>query len=166
MATPAAPAGPREQGEASLADGQGDAAGRVHVVFFSNISENTARFVGKLGFDSTRIPIRAADEMPEMSEPFVLIVPTYGGCLSVTGREGSHVPRQVKKFLAIEGNRALARGVVAGGNSNFGTSFGAAGEAIAAKLGVPYLYRFELMGTHEDVENVREGLEEFWQHQR
>lgn len=141
-------------------------ASAVRVVYFSNVSENTARFVRKLGVEATRIPIHGTEEMPTMSEPFVLVVPTYGGCLSVTGREGAHVPRQVKKFLAEPGNRELVRGVVAGGNSNFGTSFGAAGEAIAAKLRVPYLYRFELMGTHEDVVNVREGLEDLWQHLR
>lgn len=138
----------------------------VHVVFFSNVSGNTERFVSKLGYDSTRIPIYASDPMPEMSEPFVLITPTYGGCLSVTGKEGSHVPRQVKKFLANKTNRDLTRGVLAAGNSNFGASYGAAGKAVAAKLGVPYLYRFELMGTQEDVDNVRKGLDQFWQHQR
>ena len=33
---------------------------------------------------------------------------------------------------------------------------------IAAKCRVPYLYRFELMGTPEDVDRVREGLAQFW----
>lgn len=136
----------------------------VHVVYFSNVSENTRRFVDKLGFASTRIPIRANETMPEMSEPFVLIVPTYGGCLSVTGREGSHVPRQVKNFLHNPRNRELAVGVIAAGNSNFGATYGVAGDLLAAKLNIPYLYRFELMGTQEDVARVREGLEEFWQH--
>ena len=32
---------------------------------------------------------------------------------------------------------------------------------ISAKCQVPYLYRFELMGTEEDVHRVREGLAEF-----
>ncbi|MCX6499353.1 MAG: class Ib ribonucleoside-diphosphate reductase assembly flavoprotein NrdI, partial [Arthrobacter sp.] len=27
---------------------------------------------------------------------------------------------------------------------------------------VPHLYRFELMGTPEDVSRVQQGLEEFW----
>ena len=29
-------------------------------------------------------------------------------------------------------------------------------------IGVPVLYRFELMGTPEDVEKVSQGLEEIW----
>ena len=36
-------------------------------------------------------------------------------------------------------------------------------DIIAAKLGVPHMYKFELLGTPEDVSRVREGLEQFWQ---
>ncbi|HAW7740001.1 TPA: hypothetical protein JLK04_000050 [Escherichia coli] len=36
---------------------------------------------------------------------------------------------------------------------------------IAQKCGVPWLYRFELMGTQSDIENVRKGVTEFWQRQ-
>jgi protein involved in ribonucleotide reduction len=71
------------------------------------------------------------------------------------------VPKQVIRFLNDVRNRALIRGVIASGNLNFGRDFGRAGDVISAKCGVPYLYRFELMGTDEDVVWVREGLEEF-----
>jgi protein involved in ribonucleotide reduction len=40
-----------------------------------------------------------------------------------------------------------------------------AGDIIAAKCQVPYLYAFELMGTTEDVTRVREGWGRFWQRQ-
>lgn len=76
------------------------------------------------------------------------------------------MPRQVAKFLNDPHNRALLRGVVAAGNTNFGDTYCYAGEVISRKCGVPYLYRFELMGTAEDVERVREGLGLFWQQQR
>ncbi|MBV8398483.1 MAG: class Ib ribonucleoside-diphosphate reductase assembly flavoprotein NrdI, partial [Acetobacteraceae bacterium] len=33
---------------------------------------------------------------------------------------------------------------------------------VSRKCAVPYLYRFELMGTDEDVEAVRAGLADFW----
>jgi protein involved in ribonucleotide reduction len=33
---------------------------------------------------------------------------------------------------------------------------------VSRKCGVPYLYRFELMGTDEDVEAVCAGLADFW----
>ena len=138
----------------------------VRIVYFSNVSEYTKKFVDRLGVPAIRIPVRKSEPMPVVSDPYVLIVPTYGGSLEVTGRSGAAVPRQVVAFLNNAHNRSLCRGVIAGGNTNFGTDFGRSGDVISRKLGIPYLYRFELMGTQEDVIRVREGLEEFWQHQQ
>ena len=137
----------------------------VRIVYFSNVSENTRRFVDKLRTPAVRIPVRPREPRPVVSDPYVLIVPTYGGCVDITGSRGASVPRQVVAFLNDQHNRSLCRGVIAAGNSNFGSACGVPGEVISRKLGVPFLYRFELMGTHEDVTRVREGLEEFWQHQ-
>ena len=75
------------------------------------------------------------------------------------------MPRQVIRFLNDPHNRQLIRGVIAAGNRNFGEAFARAGDVISQKCGVPYLYRFELMGTQQDVENVRKGVNEFWQRQ-
>lgn len=138
----------------------------VRIVYFSNVSEYTKKFVDRLGLPAVRIPVRKTEPMPVVSDPYVLIVPTYGGSLEITGRNGAAVPRQVVEFLNDAHNRSLCRGVIAGGNTNFGTDFGRSGDVIAKKLEIPYLYRFELMGTQEDVIRVREGLEEFWQHQQ
>ncbi len=141
------------------------ADGPVRIVYFSNVSEYTKKFVDRLGLPAVRIPVRRTEPMPVVSDPYVLIVPTYGGSLEITGGSGAAVPRQVVAFLNDAHNRNLCRGVIAGGNTNFGTDFGRSGDVIAKKLQIPYLYRFELMGTQEDVLRVREGLEEFWQHQ-
>lgn len=130
------------------------------LVYFSSASENTHRFVQKLGLSAQRIPLRPTDEFLHVTEPYVLVVPTYGG-----GNEGGAVPRQVVKFLNDEDNRALIRGVIAAGNTNFGEAYCIAGDIVAAKCHVPYLYAFELMGTTEDVSSVREGLGRFWQRQ-
>ena len=130
------------------------------LVYFSSASDNTHRFVQKLGLPAQRIPLRPTDAFLHASEPYVLILPTYGG-----GNEGGAVPKQVIKFLNDEDNRALIRGVIAAGNTNFGEKYCIAGDIIAAKCHVPYLYGFELMGTTEDVHNVREGLGRFWQRQ-
>ena len=131
-----------------------------HLVYFSSVSENTHRFVQKLDMAAIRIPLHGRIEV---SEAYVLVLPTYGG-----GRkrpdinEGGYVPKQVIAFLNNEHNRGLLRGVIAAGNTNFGAEFCYAGDVVARKCGVPYLYRFELMGTAEDVEAVRAGLAEFW----
>jgi len=127
------------------------------LVYFSSRSENTRRFVEKLGIEALRLPVDASEAPPEVAGPFVLVSPTYGG-----GGEKGAVPKPVVRFLNNPVNRSLIRGVIAAGNTNFGTGYAVAGNIIAAKCAVPFLYRFELLGTDEDVDNVRQGLERFW----
>ena len=127
------------------------------LVYFSSASENTHRFVEKLGLPAQRIPLYPRQPPLHVDEPYVLMVPTYGG-----GKDSGAVPKQVVKFLNDSSNRSLLRGVIAAGNSNFGEAFCIAGDIIAAKCGVPYLYRFEILGTEQDVHRVREGLAQFW----
>lgn len=128
------------------------------VVYYSSATENTRRFVDKLGLPSARIPLRKSEEPLIVDEPYVLVCPTYGGGASISHQNSRPVPPQVIRFLNNEHNRSLIRAVISGGNSNFGADFGKAGDVIAAKCKVPYVYRFELMGTDEDVRLCREGL--------
>jgi protein involved in ribonucleotide reduction len=131
-----------------------------NLVYFSSVSENTHRFVQKLGVPATRIPLHARIKV---DEPYVLVLPTYGGGRATPSiNAGGYVPKQVIAFLNIEHNRALLRGVIAAGNNNFGAEFAYAGNVVSGKCGVPYLYRFELMGTPDDVQAVRMGLADFW----
>ena len=130
------------------------------LVYFSSVSENTRRFVDRLGFEAERIPLTSGHSSLQVREPYVLVVPTYGG-----GNRGGAVPRQVVRFLNDEDNRAHLRGVIAAGNTSFGAAYCIAGDIISAKCQVPYLYAFELLGTNEDVTCVREGLRTFWQRQ-
>jgi protein involved in ribonucleotide reduction len=137
--------------------------GSGHLVYFSSVSENTHRFVQKLGLPATRIPLHGRIEV---DQPYVLVLPTYGGGHKTPDpNAGGYVPRQVIAFLNDEHNRSLLRGVIAAGNTNFGAEFGYAGEVVSRKCGVPYLYRFELMGTDDDVRAVRGGLAEFWENE-
>ena len=128
------------------------------LVYFSSTSENTHRFVSKLGFPTARIPLRRTEPPLTVDEEYVLVVPTYGG-----GSVKGAVPKQVIAFLNNPDNRALCRGVIASGNTNFGQAYCLAGDIIASKLGVPFLYRYELLGSPTDVSRVKEGLEDFWQ---
>lgn len=132
------------------------------LVYFSSVSENTHRFVQKLGIPASRIPIHDRQGSFRVNDPYVLILPTYGGGTDARGRDTHYVPKPVIRFLNNEQNRALIRGVIAAGNANFGESYCFAGNVISQKCHVPYLYRFELMGLPHDVERVREGLTEFW----
>ncbi|MBC3186930.1 class Ib ribonucleoside-diphosphate reductase assembly flavoprotein NrdI [Corynebacterium sp. zg-331] len=128
------------------------------VVYFSSATENTHRFVRKLGFPAVRIPLRRTEAPLRVDEPYVLVCPTYGGGASISHHRCRPVPAQVIRFLNDEHNRSLIRAVVSSGNTNFGADYGRAGDVIAAKCHVPYVYRFELLGTPEDVATVRAGL--------
>lgn len=132
----------------------------TRLIYFSSASGNTHRFIEKLGRDARRIPLLTKDDTILADEPFVLMLPTYGG-----GTVKGAVPKQVIKFLNVPENRALLRGVIVGGNTNFGAAYGLAGDVVAAKCRVPVLYRFEIFGTPDDVENVNQGLDKFWQQQ-
>ena len=126
----------------------------TQIVYFSNYSGNTKRFVEKLGIDATRIPINWDPASPVyVTDKYVLMVPTYGG-----GNEDSAIPRQVRKFLNIPNNRALLRGVVGFGNTNFGEHFCKAAEIISQKTGVPVIAKVEIFGTEDDVNKVKGRL--------
>lgn len=126
------------------------------LVYFSTKSEYTHRFIQKLGIENSRIPINTKDALIT-KKPFVLVVPTYCD----TAGKGA-VPQQVLNFLENQENRVNLRGVIAAGNTNFGAQYAIAGNVIKRDYNVPFLYRFELMGTIEDVANVQNGLKDFW----
>ncbi|AVN63908.1 class Ib ribonucleoside-diphosphate reductase assembly flavoprotein NrdI [Mesoplasma florum] len=132
--------------------------GEVHVVYFSSISNNTHRFIQKLGVKNSRIPYELEEEI-NVDSDYVLITPTYSGGGEFTS---GAVPKQVIKFLNNENNRNYCRGVIASGNTNFGNTFAMAGPILSKKLNVPLLYQFELLGTQNDVEKINEILKEFW----
>ncbi len=128
------------------------------IVYFSSTSENTKRFVEKLGITSSRIPLfsKEVDDF-EIEKDSILVVPTYGG-----GEDKRAVPIQVIKFLNNPANRAKIAGVVALGNTNFGETYCIAGDIISEKLNVPVLYRVEILGTPNDVVEVKERINNLW----
>ncbi len=132
----------------------------TNLVYFSSVSGNTKRFIDKLGRPAARIPLLPSEAPLDADEPYVLVVPTYGG-----GDGKGAVPKQVIRFLNDPHNRSLIRGVISAGNTNFGSAYGLAGDIIAGKTGVPVLYRFEVFGTPDDVRAVNEGLDAFWSRQ-
>lgn len=127
------------------------------LVYFSSGTQNTHRFVMKTGLKSARIACSMKDALLQIRQPFVLVLPTFAGD---DGRGA--VPKPVIRFLNDSSNRSLIRGVIASGNRNFGATFGIAGDVISEKCQVPFLYRYELAGTEDDVINVQTGLQRFW----
>ena len=132
-----------------------------HVVYFSSTTENTKRFVEKLGLENTRIPLTKKETMPIVEKPYVLIIPTYGGGASLMGRESHPIMPQIKRFLENDTNVKNLKAVIASGNRNFFEDYCIAGDIISKKYNIPYVYRFELLGTTEDVDIVKQGLKNF-----
>lgn len=131
----------------------------IDVVYFSNYTGNTHRFVERFrevaDGEFTRIPIRNSDDSDTIysGSGFVLFVPTYGG-----GSEKSAIPRQVRRFLNVPENRDKLRGVVGFGNTNFGDHFCKAAELISAKTGVPIIDRIEIFGAPGDIERLEKRM--------
>ena len=125
----------------------------LDIIYFSNVSNNTHRFIEKLSLVTNikRLPVKG-DWDEEIDSPYVLITPTYN-------ERG--VPIQVMRFISKYENRRKLSGVIASGNINFGDDYAKAGYVISKKCNVPLLYTFELMGTKEDVNRVEEGLEKY-----
>jgi protein involved in ribonucleotide reduction len=131
----------------------------IDLVYFSNYSGNTKRFMEKLIGDNhssiSRIPIAlGGDSSLVMDREFVLFIPTYGG-----GNQKTAIPKQVRQFLNNRQNRDLLRGVVGFGNTNFGDNYCMAAELISRKTGVPLIARIEIFGTDYDLEKVKQRLE-------
>lgn len=124
------------------------------IVYFSTKSGNTRRFVEKLDMPTVQIPCSVSQPMPEVARPFVLVCPTYAD-----GEGKGAVPKQVIAFLNKEEHRANIKAVVGSGNRNFGEHYAVAGDIIAHKCKVPMLYRFELMGTPDDVSKVKDKIQ-------
>lgn len=129
------------------------------LVYFSSASGNTHRFIQALGLPAQRLPIEDNHPLPALDGPFVLVTPTFAD-----GEGRGAVPKQVIRLLNDAPSRSLLRGVIAGGNRNFGETYALAGTVIAQKCNVPVLYRFELAGTSTDIARVQAGLEKFWRH--
>ena len=127
----------------------------ISLVYFSNYSENTKRFVEKLTNAGVRIPVNPSDARDFIVDnEYVLVLPTYGG-----GNESPAIPKSVKVFLNNSRNRDLLRGVIGTGNTNFGEHYCKAADMVSAKTGVPVIARVELLGTADDIDTIKQRLE-------
>ena len=124
----------------------------IDIVYFSNVTGNTARFVEKLTVSGEKYQIPLRGELNKTPHNnFIIITPTYGD-----GDGKGMVPHQVKKFLKQNSEKIV--GVISTGNRNFGKEYGLAGDLIAYKFKIPLLCKVEIAGLPEDVEQVNKIL--------
>lgn len=127
------------------------------LVYYSSASGNTQRFITKLGLPALRIPISVEQPLPEITEPFVLVCPTYAD-----GHGRGAVPQEVIRLLKHPLARKNIKGVIGSGNRNFGHLFACSGKVVARNCQVPLLYQFELAGTDKELREVSGRLQQFW----
>lgn len=121
------------------------------IVYFSNVTNYTQRFVDKLDVPKTQIPLYTRMDTPIMEEPYLLVFPSYG-----TGSFKRSVPKQTIKFLNVEQNRNYLQGIIGTGNRTFGEDYLIGAKLAEYKTGKPLLYGLELSGVQQDVDETME----------
>ena len=119
-------------------------------VYYDSKTGNVQRFIDKI-----------KKEKPEWS--FVKIsgdmeISENGHLVTFTTNFGE-IPDTTEKFLKNENNRKYIKSVSSSGNMNWGTLFGKAADNIEEKYGIPVLMKFELSGTHVQVEYFINSIE-------
>ena len=119
-------------------------------VYYDSKTGNVQRFIDKI-----------KKEKPEWS--FVKIsgdmeISENGHLVTFTTNFGE-IPDTTEKFLENENNKKYIKSVSSSGNMNWGTLFGKAADNIEEKYGIPVLMKFELSGTHIQVEYFINSIE-------
>ena len=119
-------------------------------VYYDSKTGNVQRFIDKI-----------KKERPEWS--FVKIssdmeISENGHLVTFTTNFGE-IPDTTEKFLENENNKKYIKSVSSSGNMNWGTLFGKAADNIEEKYGIPVLMKFELSGTHVQVEYFINSIE-------
>ena len=123
----------------------------MQIHFWSSSTRNTEALANKLATPTTRIGKEPVGDYT------VLMTPTFE-----QPRLGDYIPRPVRTWLGRNGQWVI--GVIGTGNRNFGADYCRAAHDISDCLGVPVLYRCELMGTPTDVAAIDAGLRQHWKY--
>ena len=114
------------------------------MIAYASRTGNVRYVVSKLEVESVEI-----EEGLQLDKPYLLVTYTDGF---------GDIPLKVVHFL--EENRALCKGVVVSGNSNFGHHvYGRAGDKIAAYYDIPLVRKLELRGYQKDYEAIQQFYE-------
>ena len=122
----------------------------VGIHYWSSSTRNTETLANKLTTPTIRIGKDPVDDYT------VIMTPTFE-----QPRLADYIPRPVRTWLGHNGQWII--GVIGTGNRNFGADYCRAAHDIADCLGVPVLYRAELMGTPTDIDAIDTGVQQHWE---
>lgn len=117
-------------------------------VVYLSLTGNTRRFVNKLGMDS--LEIDPMNPFVDIEGNFVIVAPTYD----------IEATECIDDFIEHGDNQSKLKGILGGGNLNFGDLFVFTAKDLAEKFGSELIYSFEYSGTENDVENIKQILEQ------
>lgn len=116
------------------------------LVVYISLTGNTRRFVEKLGMDS--LEINQMNPYVEIDRDCVFILPTYSDTLTDIASD----------FINYKNNRQYVKGIVGGGERNFGRNYIFSPRDLAKKEGIPLIFDFEKSGNNLDVKNFKKEV--------
>lgn len=119
--------------------------GGILLVVYDSLTGQCERFAQKLEMECVNI----LDF--EASEQSILLVTRSWDFGKITD--------ETQEFL--EDNKDKVVGVAVGGNRNWGSNFGAAGDKIQQQYGIPLILKFEGSGFRKDVEFLKQWIETY-----
>lgn len=120
------------------------------VVYFSQTGQ-TKKFVDKIS-NTEIIEITTKDFEEEVTEPFILIMPSYETNVHPI------VIDTAADFLETADNINYCKGLFGGGNRNFADLFCITAKTLSKEYGLPLLHEFEFQGSPLDVKKLEEEL--------
>ncbi|OYQ67906.1 class Ib ribonucleoside-diphosphate reductase assembly flavoprotein NrdI [Aerococcus sp. 1KP-2016] len=117
-------------------------------IVYMSLTGQTQKFVSKLGMDSLRITMD--NSFQPINEPYIVIAPTYD----------IEVTEILNDFIETADNQSYLRGVCGSGNLNFSELYCFTAKDLAKAYQVPLLLNFEFQGTLNDVNIVKEKVNE------
>lgn len=117
------------------------------LVVYISLTGNTRRFVKKLNMDS--LEVQQMNPNVEVSEDFVFILPTYSDTLTDIASQ----------FIEYKDNRKYIKGIIGGGERNFGRRYIFSAKDLAKEHDIPLIFDLEKSGSSKDVENFKKEVQ-------
>lgn len=114
------------------------------MVVYDSLTGQGKKFAQALGY-----PVLSVNEVKDLKEKVFLITRNFGY---------GQISKATEAFLDKHRDRVV--GVAVGGNKNWGTNFGAAGDKIQERYGIPLVLKYEGSGYPEERAEVKQYLEE------
>ncbi|CAM3160726.1 class Ib ribonucleoside-diphosphate reductase assembly flavoprotein NrdI [Streptobacillus felis] len=120
-------------------------------IYYDSLTGNVERFIRKL---------KGKDELEFVKISSKTVLEKEGHLVTFTTGFGN-IPKTTLEFLKNNDNYLKIKTVCSSGNMNWGSNFAKAGSLIQNQFNIKYIYRFELSGTLNDVEEYLNRIKIF-----